>query len=162
MKNDVYLSLGSNVGDREKNLSQAVEMIAWLPKTQLVKVSNLYETDPVGYSDQEKFINIAALIRTTLEPLKLLGEFQKIEAVLKRTREIRWGPRTIDIDILLYENFRMESGDLIIPHPRMLERAFVLVPLKDIFLNDELFGNKIEDLISVCDDSKTVKLYKFL
>jgi 2-amino-4-hydroxy-6-hydroxymethyldihydropteridine diphosphokinase len=130
--NDVYLSLGTNMGDREENLKAAIELLRRKAGIFVQKISPVYETAPVGYVDQPSFLNIAIYARTTLTPFELLEACQSIENELGRVRTIRWGPRTIDLDILLYNNDNIETENLIIPHPRMFERAFVLVPLKDV------------------------------
>ncbi|EEL52564.1 2-amino-4-hydroxy-6- hydroxymethyldihydropteridine pyrophosphokinase [Bacillus cereus Rock3-44] len=95
-------------------------------------ISSVYETDPVGYTDQNRFLNLVIKISTNLLPQELLVVTQKVEVGLGRKREIRWGPRTVDLDILLYNQENIESENLIVPHPRMFERAFVIVPLLEI------------------------------
>lgn len=157
---DVFLSLGSNMGNREENLLEAVDAISALPKTQVLKLSHVYETEPVGYVEQDRFLNMAAAISTQLEPFSLLERLQDIERSLKRERKIHWGPRTIDIDILLYGSMEICSETLKIPHPRMLERAFVLVPLRDIYPHRELKGKDMDILIEHCEDKDGIKLYK--
>lgn len=128
----VYLALGSNVGDREEYIEQAVFLISKLKGVEMIKRSTNYETDAEGNADQPKFINAALEIRTTLSPHKLLDELQTIENALGREREVEWGPRTIDIDILLFGNQVISDDRLQIPHPLMHERLFVLQPLKEI------------------------------
>ncbi|MBO4687791.1 MAG: 2-amino-4-hydroxy-6-hydroxymethyldihydropteridine diphosphokinase [Clostridiales bacterium] len=133
---EAYLSLGSNIGDRLGNLSRAVSLLD-RPEggIHVLSVSPVYETDPVGYKDQDDFLNIVVRIETSLEPLALLAVCQRIEEALHRVREIRWGPRTIDVDILTYGDLTMNTQRLTIPHPRMQERGFVQVPLR--FLHGE-------------------------
>lgn len=157
---NVFLSLGSNIGDRENYLSEAVSKISHVGRTMVKKVSDIYETEPVGYTEQGKFLNIAVYVETSLEPEALLKELQNIENQLKRVREITWGPRTIDIDILLYNELKVDDPDLIIPHPRMFERAFVLVPLKDIYPSGEIFGRSIHQMVTQSMDNGGVKFYK--
>ena len=129
----VYLGLGSNMGDREKNLKEAIKALDSHEHIFVEKVSSLYETDPVGYTDQDKFLNAAVFCKTLLTPNQLLDYLQKIEEDLKRVRTIRWGPRPIDLDILLYDDLQLnDEPRLIIPHPRMTEREFVLLPLAEI------------------------------
>ncbi|MBB5149528.1 2-amino-4-hydroxy-6-hydroxymethyldihydropteridine diphosphokinase [Ureibacillus thermosphaericus] len=130
--NDVYLSLGTNLGDRENNLKSAIDLLQSKEGIWIKKISPIYETAPVGYVDQPSFLNIAIYAQTILSPIELLQTCQLIENDLGRVRNIRWGPRIIDLDILLFNNDNIESENLIIPHPRMFERAFVLVPLLDI------------------------------
>lgn len=129
----VYLGLGSNLGDREKNLREAIHRVGSHPRVRVLKVSTFYETDPVGYLEQGRFINGALSCKTSLDPYQLLDFLQGIERDLKRVKSIRWGPRTIDLDILLYGSLELEDQErLIIPHPRLREREFVLVPLAEI------------------------------
>lgn len=132
MVNDVYLSLGTNLGNRENNLISAIDLLQSKEGIRIKKISPIYETAPVGYVDQPSFLNIAIYAQTILSPIELLQTCQLIENDLGRVRNIRWGPRIIDLDILLFNNDNIESENLIIPHPRMFERAFVLVPLLDI------------------------------
>ncbi|MPN53320.1 hypothetical protein SDC9_200984 [bioreactor metagenome] len=129
--NFVYLSLGSNVGDRMNYLTTAVSRLSE-HEINVKKISPVYETDPVDYVAQDEFLNCCVLACTSLSPLSLLDVIHSIENELGRTREIRFGPRTIDIDILLFNHERINSDELIIPHPRMFQRAFVLVPLAQI------------------------------
>lgn len=128
----VYLALGSNVGDREEYIEQAVFLISKLKGVEMIKRSTNYETEAEGVKDQPPFINAALEIRTSLSPHKLLDELQTIENALGREREVEWGPRTIDIDILLFGNQVISDDRLQIPHPLMHERLFVLQPLKEI------------------------------
>ncbi len=128
----VYLGLGSNVGDREEYIEQAGFLLEKNPNIQVIKRSSNYETEAEGGGDQAPFINAAVEIRTKLEPHRLLEVCQEIETVLGREREMEWGPRTIDIDILLYGNEIISDDKLQIPHPMMHERVFVLKPLKEI------------------------------
>ncbi|MED0736364.1 2-amino-4-hydroxy-6-hydroxymethyldihydropteridine diphosphokinase [Aneurinibacillus thermoaerophilus] len=128
----VFLGLGSNIGDREKLLICAIRMLDAVPGIKVTCVSSLYETDPVGYTEQDTFLNLVVEIETILSPAVLLANTQQIEAELGRVRTIRWGPRTLDIDILLYGKQWIRDKGLEIPHPRMLERAFVIVPLAEI------------------------------
>ena len=122
----VYLSLGSNVGDRLANLRTALERLG------AARVSPVYETEPVDYTEQGWFLNMAAELQTELPPLALLARAQQIESALGRVRTVAKGPRTIDIDILLYGDAVVRSAELEIPHPRMAERRFVLAPLADL------------------------------
>ncbi|MDO8730419.1 MAG: 2-amino-4-hydroxy-6-hydroxymethyldihydropteridine diphosphokinase [Candidatus Omnitrophota bacterium] len=127
------LSLGSNLGDRAENLRVALQKIGELPSTRIVKSSTFHETDPVGGPPQGKFLNAAARLETELEPHELLHSLQKIEREMGRPAEHeRWGPRVIDLDLLTYDNLRLNTPELTLPHPRMKERAFVLIPLAEI------------------------------
>ncbi|MEH7251853.1 2-amino-4-hydroxy-6-hydroxymethyldihydropteridine diphosphokinase [Neobacillus niacini] len=132
MENTAFISLGSNIGNRYDYLTKAIERIVNHPKIQLVNYSSVYETDPVGYEDQDLFLNMVMEIITSFSPHELLDYCLKVELELGRKREIVWGPRTIDLDILLYNQENIESEKLIIPHPRMLEREFVMIPLSEI------------------------------
>ena len=135
-KNEVLLSIGSNMGDRKANIEQAIRLIAGMPGVCNVRLSGLYETEPVGYEDQDYFYNVCILIDTTLGPMELLHGTQGIENELHRVRNIRWGPRTIDIDIIFYGDRSIDTAELTVPHPRYKERAFVLIPMKDLIKCD--------------------------
>jgi len=130
--NKVYLSLGTNIGQREENLKLAVRLLQEKPNVTVKAISSIYETAPVGYLDQPSFLNIALYIETSLPAMDVLTICQSVENELGRVRDIRWGPRIIDLDILLFNNDNIEVENLIVPHPRMFERAFVLVPLLEI------------------------------
>ncbi|MCH5190900.1 MAG: 2-amino-4-hydroxy-6-hydroxymethyldihydropteridine diphosphokinase [Oscillospiraceae bacterium] len=127
-----YLGIGTNMGDRFGNLQSAVDSLNLLPTTKVNAVSRVYETDPVGYSDQENFLNIAVEVSTDLTAEGLLGACLGIEAGLGRVRTFKNGPRVIDIDLLLYDTQICDTSMLNLPHPRMFEREFVLRPLIDI------------------------------
>jgi 2-amino-4-hydroxy-6-hydroxymethyldihydropteridine diphosphokinase len=130
--NESYLSLGSNMGNRLHMLKQAVRLLMEHPSVEVMAISSLYETDPVGFTDQEPFLNMVVRVQTSLAALELLDVCQEVEQRLNRERLIRWGPRTIDLDILLYNQDNMNSERLTVPHPRMHERAFVLIPLLEV------------------------------
>ena len=126
----IYLSLGSNIGDRERNLEAAVERLAG--DMRILRVSPIYETEPVDYTAQRWFLNLVVEAETALFPLQLLARIHKIERALGRVRAVPKGPRTIDIDILFHGSTVMRTATLEIPHPRIAERRFVLVPLADL------------------------------
>lgn len=126
----IYLSLGTNLGDRPVNLQQA--LLALTRQISITAVSNVYETEPWGVTDQPSFFNICVAGSTTLAPHELLKFCKQIEAEVGRTPTFKWGPRLIDIDILFYDNMIMKDDTLAIPHPFVDERAFVLAPLADI------------------------------
>ena len=130
--NGAFISIGSNIGARNVYLEEAVQALNERLDTTVEKVSSIYETAPVGYTDQADFLNIVVLIQTTLSAEDLLAACQQIEQNLGRERTIRWGPRTVDLDILLYNEEEIATETLIVPHPRMAERAFVLIPLLEI------------------------------
>lgn len=127
-----YLSLGSNIGKSKENLQEAVKLLDDVPSIEVTSVSSIYETDPVGYTDQQVFLNIAVAVKTKLAAENLLNETQQIEQSLGRERKVHWGPRIIDLDILLYSTDNIQSERLTVPHPYMHERSFVLVPLNEI------------------------------
>jgi len=126
----IYLSLGSNLGDRMRNLSAALGALA--PDVQVVSVSSLYETEPVGVLDQPAFLNMALAAETSLDPFTLLQAVKRVEEAVGRTPTFRWGPRVVDVDILLFGDRTMHTDRLTIPHPEISRRAFVLVPLAEI------------------------------
>ncbi|KPJ58045.1 MAG: hypothetical protein AMS15_09310 [Planctomycetes bacterium DG_23] len=127
-----YIALGSNMGDREKNLKDALEHIAALPRTKIIKSSSIYETEPVGEPKQRPFYNAVVKIETALDPERLLQKLQETEAAFGRVRREKWGPRTLDLDILLYDQQIIATDKLTVPHPLMAERTFVLEPLVEI------------------------------
>ncbi len=129
---NVFLGLGSNIEPRRKNIQFSVDKIGKSPGVFVRRVSSLYETEPVGGPKQGAFLNAAMEIETVLAPQPLLRALRRIEKSLKRVRRTKWGPRTIDIDILTYGNTVFESRALRIPHPRYHERRFVLIPLAEI------------------------------
>ena len=127
------MGLGSNLGDREATLRQALELLAREPGVELRRVSTVRETEPVGFVDQPRFLNAAAALETTLDPRELLGLLLQVEAELGRTRDgPAGGPRTLDLDLLLYGEEQIDEPGLRVPHPRLLERAFVLEPLEEL------------------------------
>ncbi|MGL4729975.1 MAG: 2-amino-4-hydroxy-6-hydroxymethyldihydropteridine diphosphokinase [Clostridium sp.] len=129
---EVYVSIGSNIGEKEANLEKAIEYISSNKYIKIDKISDFIETEPWGYENQEKFINGALKINTILNPKEILNVLLEIEEIMKRERKIKWGPRIIDLDIIFYDDIIMEDEELVIPHPRMEEREFVLKPLSQI------------------------------
>ncbi len=123
----VFLSLGSNVGDRSAHLAQAVESLP-----DVVAVSPTYETDPVGGPEQGAYLNLVVELATAIEPRELLAICHRLEANAERVREERWGPRTLDIDVVWVEGVESDDPALTLPHPRWMERRFVLAPLRDL------------------------------
>ena len=134
----VALALGTNLGDRHANLRAAVERLA--QAGTVIAASGIYETAPWGVTDQPYFYNMAVIIQTGLEPQALLAELKQIEKDLGRTAAIRYGPRVIDIDILLYDTLRLDAPGLTIPHSKLQERAFVLLPLAEIAAEEHVPG----------------------
>lgn len=152
----VYLALGSNVGNRAANLKAA---IAALPPQMEVKAkSRVYETPPWGYANQEKFLNQVLKVQTYLKPEQLLKHLKRLEVALGREASFQNGPRLIDIDILFYDDLVFESPTVTIPHPRLHERGFVLMPLMDLApdLVHPLKKQSIRELIAFCDVSGIV------
>jgi len=127
-----YLGVGSNLGNRRKNIKKALDYLAKTKGIKIEKASRIYETKAVGGVPQGKFLNAAIKIKTSLTPQLLLETLKKIEKDLGRKNTVRWGPREIDLDILLYGNKVIKIKNLVIPHPRMFEREFVLKPLREI------------------------------
>lgn len=142
-----YLSLGTNVGNREKNLREAVNLLHQIAQIKVRGVSSIYETVPWGYKEQNDFLNLCLTIKTEFPPEKLLTVCQQIEDDMGRVRKEKWGPRIIDIDILLYDNLELETPKLVLPHPRIKERAFVLVPLQELNPNLVIAGETIKELL---------------
>jgi 2-amino-4-hydroxy-6-hydroxymethyldihydropteridine diphosphokinase len=141
-KHIVYLSLGTNLGNRLENLKQVLESLKEF--CQVVASSSVYETDPWGFEDQPIFYNQVVRIETILEPLPLLQEIKKIELEMGRIPTFQYGPRLIDIDILLYDRLMMNSPELKIPHPQMKSRAFVLTPLVEIAPDLVIPGEEVD------------------
>ena len=147
MKNKVYLSLGSNIGNRQEYIESAIELVGKREGIKILKKSGLYETSPVGYVEQDLFLNVVIKIETDFSAREILKIINKIENELDRKREIRWGPRTIDIDILIFSDKKINETDLIIPHKEILNRLFVLVPLIEIYDGEYFEKEKIIERI---------------
>ncbi|MCA1032809.1 2-amino-4-hydroxy-6-hydroxymethyldihydropteridine diphosphokinase [Bacillus timonensis] len=162
MDNTAYIALGSNIGDRALYLKQAIELFDQQSGIEVISCSSIYETDPVGYTDQEQFLNMVIKVKTIFRPLELLRYTQQFERLLGRIREEKWGPRTLDLDILLYNYENIEAEQLIIPHPRMTERAFVLIPLYEIDRNIKIphIEKPISLLIQGLQDREGVHVWK--
>ena len=161
MNNTTYIGIGSNQGDKYKNCILAIEDIRTCEKNHLLKQSSFYLTEPWGYSDQDDFINLAIEIKTSFSPLTLLSFLQEIEKKLARKKNGKWGPRTIDLDILFYNDQKLESPQPTIPHPLLHQRGFVLFPLKEIapYLIHPIFNQTISQLFdSLSDDKRVIKL----
>jgi 2-amino-4-hydroxy-6-hydroxymethyldihydropteridine diphosphokinase len=146
----VYIGLGSNLGDREGYLRRAVELLREDPAIDVVAVSETRETDPVGYLDQPRFLNAAALLQTELAPRAVLDRLLAVERALGRIRDgTRFGPRTIDLDLLLYGDETVAEPGLEVPHPRLAERRFALEPLHELDSNLVIPGRgRVSDLLS--------------
>ncbi len=140
----IYLSIGSNLGNKKENLEKAIELLG--EKIIIEDRSSFYETDPVDYLDQDRFLNMVLAGKTALDPEGLLAFTQGVEDIMKRVKTIKYGPRVIDVDILLFDEINLETENLTIPHPRMLNRSFVLVPLFEIAPGLAVGDIKIADL----------------
>jgi 2-amino-4-hydroxy-6-hydroxymethyldihydropteridine diphosphokinase len=132
VRNSAFIGLGANVGNRYDNMMSAIKLLTSQPEIKLVNSSSIYETDPVGYEEQDLFLNMVIEIQTAFDALQLLATCMKIELELGRKRKEKWGPRTIDLDILTFNKENIKTEKLIVPHPRMFERAFVMIPLLEI------------------------------
>lgn len=162
MKSIAYLSLGSNVGDREQYLKDAVKLLNDHHEIEVTRVSSIYGTDPVGFTEQGEFLNLVVEIRTSLPAETLLRQCLQVEKDLGREREFRWGPRIIDLDILLYNHENIETEELMVPHPRMHERSFVLVPLTELSqtIKHPKFNTTMMALLDEIPDKEGVRLWK--
>lgn len=156
----IVLGLGSNISNsthtREENIATAIRLLGDHPRILIKKVSSLYETEPVGLKEQPSFLNAVMAITTDLPPLELLTICLATERQMGRVREVRWGPRNIDIDLLVYHDVEMTTTVLDLPHPRMPERKFVLIPLAEIAGHIAVYKGKTaqELLMSTTDDSQ--------
>lgn len=156
MTHDIYLALGTNLGNRIHNFRAALSLLS--PDFEWVAVSRVYETPPWGYTDQPAFLNMAVHARTRLEPESLLRTLKQAEVQIGREHTFRWGPRLIDLDILFYDDLVVNTPPLVIPHPRLHERAFVLVPLMDIApdLIHPVLGKTVRGLLAGVNTSGIV------
>ena len=153
-----YIGFGSNIGDRLKHIQNAIDALSKTEGITLQEISSIYKTDPIGYEAQAEFLNGVAAIQTSLSPLSLLQTLKDIETVIGRQHRIRWGPREIDLDILIYGNLCVQTEKLVIPHPEMHLRRFVLVPLAEIAPNlvHPIFQETIHTLLERLGDDKSV------
>lgn len=155
-----YIGLGSNLGDSEAYLNKALVLLHRPPETALKRVAPFYRTAPVGFTEQAHFVNTVAEVETALPPAELLQLLLSVEDELGRERTVRWGPRTLDLDLLLYGDLQIDRPDLTVPHPRLHERAFVLSPLADLVPGLLIPGRgKVADLATrLGGEQKVVKL----
>ena len=149
----IYIALGTNLGDRLANLRSAIESLA--PDVHIIRESTIYETPPWGYTDQPAFLNMVIEAATSLKPRALLTYLKKQEDELGRIESFRYGPRQIDLDILFYDDLVLSEDDLHIPHLRLHERAFVLIPLADLApeLEHPILGQRVHSLLNDVDTS---------
>lgn len=141
------LGLGTNQGDRKENLREAIAALHTVPGVSVRRCSSLYETEPVGYTNQPDFCNMVAEVNTELSPRALLGVCLGIEAGMGRIRTFRNAPRIIDMDVLMVQGIQMNEKELILPHPRMRERAFVLVPLLELYPEANIYGEDLSSFV---------------
>lgn len=159
---EVFIGLGSNIGDRKRNITEAINLLDNLPDIKLGKRSSLYITEPIGYVGQDWFLNSVVEVMTQLSPKDLLSRCQSIEDQMGRARTMLWGPRLIDLDILLYGDEIVENDELIIPHPLMHKRRFVLVPLVEIAPDayHPKLNKTVSELLHQLKDAHKVEVYK--
>ena len=157
-----YLALGTNLGDRLANLKRAPELLLAEPGLELEACSNIYETEPVGGPDQGPFLNVCLSVKTDLSPVTLLLRMLAVEEKMKRVREKRWGPRIIDLDLLIYEATIMNTPLLQLPHPRLAERDFVLIPLANIAPGLLVPGGNrtVQEILDRRKENPGVKFYR--
>jgi 2-amino-4-hydroxy-6-hydroxymethyldihydropteridine diphosphokinase len=155
---DATIGLGSNIGDKAANIAQAVALLTSEGDIRLVQSSRLYRTAPWGVVDQDWFINACISVATSLSPLELLRRCLGVEQEMKRVRDRRWGPRVIDVDVLTYGDLRLDGAELTLPHPRITERAFVLVPLAEVAPNLAIGGHTAMYWLGKIDASDVVPL----
>ena len=151
LETDVTLGLGGNLGDPRQTMSQALKILDETPSCRIEAVSRLYRTPPWGLTQQPAFLNCCARMVTSLQPEELMQLCLDIEHRLKRVRKVRWGPRLVDIDILTYGNLQIDSEMVTVPHPRMTERGFVLVPLAEIAPEVMVRGKRITDWADIIE-----------
>jgi 2-amino-4-hydroxy-6-hydroxymethyldihydropteridine diphosphokinase len=157
---EALIALGGNVGDVRDTIRNALAMLDEGPQVRMITRSRSYLTPPWGDTNQPPFVNCCAALETTLSPHELLARVQEVERTFGRDRanERRWGPRTLDIDIIAYDDITVNEADLTLPHPGLFERAFVLVPLADIAADREIAGVRVKDALARVDASGIERL----
>ncbi len=155
-----YIGIGSNKGDSIRLIRKALDMMDNGPGVKVTRVAPLYRTQPVGYVDQPWFYNTVAEMEVEITPFQLLDLLQKVEKKLGRVRKIRWGPRTIDLDILLFGDRIIRHPKLTVPHPRMGERAFVMVPLSYLIPDRDFGGRSVREAARALMDDQQVQICK--
>lgn len=152
------LGLGSNIGDKTANIARAIELLAAEPGIRFTAQSRVWRTPPWGVTDQDWFANACVAVSTTLSARELLVQCQAVENTMGRVRTLRWGPRVVDVDILTFGELQIDEPDLVIPHPRIAERAFVLAPLADIASDRLVGGRRVQDWLALADRTGLVPL----
>lgn len=158
--NIAYIGIGSNLGQREQYMMRAVQQLDESSHTRVLRCSHMYETEPIGYVDQPAFLNMVIVVETLDQPKQLHAKMVEIEQAAQRVRKKRWGPRTLDLDLLLYNDLKMNDATLIIPHPRMTERQFVIVPLLDVWHGSKQDWRKILQELQTREGKDGIQLWK--
>ncbi len=148
---EAIIGLGSNMGDKVGNLDRAIALLAITPEIDVIARSRNYRSAPWGVTDQDWFVNACVVVKTTLTPHALLARCQHVETTMGRVRLQRWGARVIDVDILTYGREALQTPDLVIPHPLLAQRGFVLMPLRDVAVDLKIAGRTLDDLIAEID-----------
>lgn len=152
------LGVGTNIGDRKENIEKCIDAINLVPYTSVLMRSGIYETEPVGYARQDNFYNCVLFVTSLLEPNEILGLCLGVEGGFGRKRGIKDGPRILDVDVLLAENEKIKTKNLIVPHPRMKERRYVLEPMLDIFPNGKAFDFEFKSFIKEIEGQEIKKI----
>jgi 2-amino-4-hydroxy-6-hydroxymethyldihydropteridine diphosphokinase len=150
---DCIIALGSNIGDKAANIDRAIGLITQTGDVRLVRRSRDFSTPPWGKTDQDWFVNACISVATALSPHALLARAQEVERKMGRERTVKWGPRIIDVDLLIYRDVSLNEADLVLPHPYIGERAFVLAPLMDIAPDLQIKGKSVRELYAAIDHS---------
>ncbi len=155
---EYIISVGTNIGDRKANIDKCIDSINLIPYTDVIEQTSIYETEPVGYARQNNFYNILLRVESVFEPHEMLGACLGIEAAFGRVRTLRNGPRIIDLDVIFAEDMKIESRNLIVPHPRYTERRFILEPLLELFPGGIVYGKDIRPMIEKLAGQEIIKL----